>query len=81
MGLSVINLVMGLFQPPPPPNLNNSTDRDLLIRLGVQMEHLRRGFVTMAWLVGFLLAGLIPITIGFVIYGGILLFLVRELAP
>lgn len=60
------NTFMGLLQTPPHQNnhrFDEQSERDLLITLSVQMEHIRR---TVNWLViavGVMLAGIVPLSI------------------
>ena len=58
--------LMGLLQPPVPPSrrdLDEQSERDLLIRLSVQVEHLTRTVTALTWAVGIMLLGAFPVGI------------------
>ncbi len=77
------NTVMGLLQPPPPHQYQNNqrfddqSERDLLIRLSVKMEHLQRTVYALVWAVGLMLAGIVPFSLVMAFYAGILWILWR----
>jgi len=69
------NKFMGLLQPPPPNNhhrFDDQSERDLLIRLSVQMEHLKRTVQALTWAVGLMLAGIVPFSLILAFYAAVL---------
>ena len=69
------NKFMGLLQPPPLQNNHRSDDqseRDLLIRLSVQMDHLKRTVQALTWAVGLMLAGIVPFSLIMAFYAAVL---------
>lgn len=71
------NTVMGLLQPQLPPHQNNhrfddQSERDLLIRLSVQMEHLKRTVSALVVAVGLMLAGIVPFSLILAFYAAVL---------
>lgn len=68
---------MGLLNQAQPADFRDKTDRDLLIRLSVQMDHLRRAVVGLAWAVGIMLAGIVPLSLILAFYAAALWVLWR----
>ncbi len=71
------NTIMGLLQPPPHQHQNNQrfddqSERDLLIRLSVRMEHLQKTVTALVWAVGFMLASIVPFSLIMAAYAAIL---------
>lgn len=76
------NIAMGLLQPPPNNHrFDEQSERDLLIRLSVQMEHLKRTVTALVWAVGLMLAGLVPFSLILAFYGTALYLLWRGAVP
>lgn len=71
---SVAFAVMGLLQPPPNNNhrFDDQSERDLLIRLAVQMEHVKRTITALTWAVGLMLAGIVPFSLILAFYAAVL---------
>lgn len=71
--------LMGLLNAMPPPpsrrDLDEQSERDLLITLSVQVEHLRRTVTALTWAVGMMLAGAFPVAILMVLELVAILFL------
>ena len=58
--------LMGLLQPSTPPSrrdLDDQSERDLLITLSVQVAEMRRTITTLTWAVGIMLVGAFPVGI------------------
>lgn len=74
---SAVNRIMGLLHATPPSrrDLDDQSERDLLITLSVQVEHLRRTVTALTWAVGVLLAGAFPVAILMVLELVAILFL------
>ena len=70
--ISTIAQMMGLQQlpPPHPHRFDDQSERDLLIRLSVQMEHLKRTVTALTWAVGVMLVGLVPLSLIMALYAG-----------
>lgn len=69
------NTIMGLLQPPPNQNnhrFDDQSERDLLIRLAVQMEHVKRTITALTWAVGLMLAGIVPFSLILAFYAAVL---------
>ncbi len=66
--------VMGLLQPPNQNNhrFDDQSERDLLIRLAVQMEHIKRTVTALTWAVGIMLAGIVPFSLILAFYAAVL---------
>lgn len=70
-----IAFAMGLLQPPPNNNnhrFDDQSERDLLIRLAVQMEHVKRTITALTWAVGLMLAGIVPFSLILAFYAAVL---------
>lgn len=74
----VTSVIMRLLQPPPSNHrFDDQSERDLLIRLSVKMEHLQRTVYALVWAVGIMLAGIVPFSLVMAFYAGILWILWR----
>ena len=59
-------IMMGLLQPPTPPSrrdLDDQSERDLLVTLSVQVAEMRHTITTLTWVVGLMLVGAFPVGI------------------
>ena len=71
-------IAMGLLQPPPNHHrFDEQSERDLLIRLSVQVDHLKRTVQTLVWAVGVMLAGIVPVSLILAFYAAALWYLLR----
>lgn len=69
----VTSVIMGLLQPPPNNHrFDDQSERDLLIRLSVQMGHLERTVSALVWAVGLMLAGIVPFSLIMAFYAAVL---------